>query len=213
MYITRIDAKKSKTGDLEKAVQTLQAGGLVVFPTETAYGLACDATNTAAVRRIFKAKNRALSKPLPVIVASWAMARKYGAFNALSKGLAKTFWPGPLTVVVPAVPGMPKGVVSKDGEIAMRVSSHPIAAALSRRFGKPIVATSANQSGRPERYSVSAVLAELGTGIDVVLDAGRLQKRDPSTLVRCDDEICEIRRAGPIGTARLVRALKKCPRT
>lgn len=212
MFISKVNPKKPETKAIAAAVEALRDGGLVIFPTETAYGIACDATNTTAVKRLFKAKNRDISKTLPVIVSSHAMARKYGAFNALSKGLAKAFWPGPLTVIVPAVPGMPKGIVSKDDEIAMRVSSHRVASALARRLGKPIAATSANPSGKPEKYSVEKVLGGFGVAFDVVLDGGKLKKRKPSTVVRCGDEICEILREGPVEIPALVRALKKCPR-
>lgn len=210
MYITKIDPKKPSKVALKKAVTTLKSGGLVVFPTETAYGLACDAQNASAVRKIFEVKTREAGKPLPLIAGTKAMARKVGFMNAMTKNLSDAFWPGPLTVVIPAVPGLPKGIPNKEGEVAVRVSSDPVASALAKWLGHPIVATSANRSGKGPHYDIPSVIEDLGDMPDVVLDAGKLALRAPSTVVRCGEDECEVLREGPVTLEGLIKALRRC---
>jgi L-threonylcarbamoyladenylate synthase len=200
---------------IKAAVEILKAGGVVVFPTETAYGLAADATNERAVRRVFAIKGRELGKSFPMIAASVAMVEKYAILSPVLRKLVKKQWPGPLTVVasvrvdtntstsvsvsasrsVGANGHSPlrTGVV-RGGTVAVRVSSHPIARELSRRLGRPIVSTSANLSGQPACYSIRAVKKQLGDKPDFYLDTGRLPKRKPSKIVmEQDGEIVVLR--------------------
>ena len=181
---------------LKEAVDILRRGGVVVFPTETSYGLAADATNARAVAKVARLKGRPLDKTFPLIVSSTAMADRFGHLHCLGHRLAKTYWPGALTLVVEARKGagLAKGVIAKDGTIALRVSSDKTAIALSRGLGKPIVSTSANKAGEPAVYDVSAL--DLKT--DAVLDAGRLLKHKPSTIARITEKQIEILRVGSI---------------
>lgn len=172
------------TNDIKKAVEILKAGGVVVFPTETAYGLAADATNEKAVRRVFAIKGRGKEKTFPMIAASTAMVEKYAILSPVLKKNVKNNWPGPLTVIIPthSKNELSKGVV-RGKTIAIRVSSHPIARELSRRLGRPIVSTSANLSEQPACYSIRAAKKQLGDQPDFYLDVGALPKRKPSTIV------------------------------
>jgi L-threonylcarbamoyladenylate synthase len=156
----------------------------VVFPTETAYGLAADATSERAVRRVFAIKGRESRKSLPLIVANLKMAEKYAILSPVLRKLVKNQWPGPLTVVAPARTKnkLSKGVV-RGGTVAVRVSSHPIARELSQRLGRPIVSTSANLSGQPTCYSIRAVKKQLGNKPDFYFDVGYLPKRKPSRII------------------------------
>lgn len=169
---------------VSSAVAILKAGGVVVFPTETSYGLAADATNPKAVARVFAIKGRGWKKSFPLIAADLKMAEKYAFLSPALKKIAKNYWPGPLTIVAPLRRAIkvPSGVV-RDSAVAVRVSSHPTARALARRLGRPIVSTSANLSGRPTCYSVAAVKKQLGHQPDGYLDAGRLPRRKPSTII------------------------------
>lgn len=224
MMITRIDPRRPDAKALQAAVAALRRGGLVVFPTETAYGLACDPASAKAVQRLFSVKERDRSKPLPLIAASMAQVRRVARLAGFSAALAEAFWPGPLSLVLLAKKRASKssgrtemtrifarGVANRDGEIAMRVSPNPVASALARRLGRPVAATSANRSGRPTRYDVPSVLADLGTLPDVVLDAGPLKRTMPSTLVRCQmpdaGGRCDILREGPVSVRAIARAL------
>lgn len=182
--------------EIKEAVKTLRGGGVVLFPTETAYGLAADATNAKAVTKVAKLKGRPKEKTFPLIVSSVAMADRYGHLRCLGRRLAKVYWPGPLTLVVEARKGskLVSGVARDDGTIAVRVSSHPVAQTLSRKLGKPIVSTSANKAGRPVAYRVEDTQIEA----DFTIDSGKLPKRKPSTIARIVNKRIEVLRKGPV---------------
>lgn len=161
-----------------------------MFPTETAYGLAADATNEAAVEKVCKIKGR-IPETLPIIAANREMAQTVGNIPSALRRLADAYWPGPLTLLIPAAHGvLALGIVNND-QVAVRVSSHPIATALSEGLGVPIVSTSANVSGQPTGYSVSDVQAQfLGRPYqpDLYMDIGPLDPSvPPSTIVAVDD--------------------------
>lgn len=223
MIVTRIDPRRPDAKTLRAAVGALRRGGLVVFPTETAYGLACDPASAKAVRRLFSLKKRDRSKPLPLIAASTAQVRRTAKLAGFSAALAEAFWPGPLSLVLLVEKRASKssgrtettrvfahGIANRGGEAAARVSPHPVASALARGLRRPIVATSANRSGQPTLYDVPSVLADLGTIPDVVLDAGPLKRTPPSTIVRCGMDRCEILREGPVSSGAIARALSRC---
>ncbi len=180
--------------ELARAVFTLRNGGVVVFPTETAYGLAANATSARAVERAKAIKGREEWKTPPLIAADLQMVEKYCVISAKLRELTQQFWPGPLTIVA-SIPGLipdysrngglAEGVV-RDGTVAIRVSSHPVAHALTVELGVPIVATSANVAGEPACYSVMDVKAQFATRPlqpDVYLDGGVLESHTPSTIV------------------------------
>ncbi len=171
---------------IDEAIDILRRGGVVVFPTETAYGLAADASNTVAVEKVMALKGRAEGKSFPVIGASSEMVESFAGIPRNLQRLAQAHWPGALTLVLPVVGDLAPGVVS-DGTVAVRVSSHPVAQALSAGLGKPIVSTSANLSGEEVCYSLEDVRAQLGDGPDLYLDGGTLTPELPSTIVATDD--------------------------
>lgn len=181
---------------IKEAVDILEKGGVVAFPTETSYGLAVDATNARAVAKVAKLKGRPAEKTFPLIMASTAMADRYGHLHCLGHRLAKKYWPGALTLVVDARKGsgLAKGVIAKDGTIALRVSSHPVAHELSRGLRKPIVATSANVSGQPAVYRLEL----LSMKVDGRLDVGELPQRSASTIARIADGEVQVLRQGAV---------------
>jgi L-threonylcarbamoyladenylate synthase len=194
MLILRIDPKKPDAAALKKAAAVLKAGGLVVYPTETAYALGCDPKNPKAVKRLFSVKKRDAAKRLPMIAATAAMAMRHLKLDRYGRILARAFWPGPLTIVAP---------------VAMRVSPHPVAAALSRALGRPVASTSANRSGQGTAYDVPSILKDLGASPDLVLDAGPLKKAPVSTIVRPGGGIIEVLRAGAVTEEDLHTALMR----
>jgi len=172
---------------IAQAIAVLKQGGVVVFPTETAYGLAADATNSEAVERVRTVKSRSQEKSFPLIAASREMVERYAGIPRALERLAREHWPGPLTLVLQAMgEGLAPGVV-RDGTVAMRVSSHPVARALSEGLGAPIVATSANRAGEDACYSVACVRQQLGEAPNFYLDAGDLTPQPASTIVAVDD--------------------------
>lgn len=182
---------------IEEAKRLLLRGEVVAFPTETYYGLAADARNESAVAKVFAAKQRASD------VAVALIARDLDAVRALAAGelpvtasdLAAAFWPGPLTIVIRAAASVPAALTAGTGTIGVRVSPHPVAAALAEAF--PITATSANVSGRPALRGAAEVAAEL-PGIALVLDGGETAGGLPSTLIDVTADPPRIVRAGAI---------------
>jgi L-threonylcarbamoyladenylate synthase len=196
-----------------EAVAVLRAGGVVVFPTETAYGLAADATNDRALERLAAIKHREVWKTPPLIVASRAMAERYAELTPALSDLVDKFWPGALTIVVRTkIPPLPEGglggvgvnlseKVIRDSTIALRVSSNQTARALSKNLGAPITSTSANLAGGKECYRVEDARAQFASQIlqpDYYLDVGPLEPHLPSTIVREVDGRMEVLRQGEI---------------
>jgi L-threonylcarbamoyladenylate synthase len=185
---------------VERAVQILTGGGLVAFPTETVYGLGADATNPEAVARIFAAKERPRFNPLIAHMASPEAARREGIFDQNAEALAAGFWPGPLTLVVPTASTCSIGDLARAGldSVALRHPKHRVASDLLTRFGRPVVAPSANRSGRVSPTTAEHVLADLDGRIDAVLDDGMTSVGMESTIVACLDEAPRLLRPGGI---------------
>lgn len=190
-----------KKENLNQVVDLLKEGKVLIFPTETSYGLGCDATNQEAVDKIFKIKNRAKNKPLLVLVSSVAQAKKYLIWNETLDNLSQKYWPGPLTIVGECHKSLAMGVLSSDGTIAVRVSDHPLANMLCKKIGEPLVATSANISGQSEIYSAEEIKEEFSDCVncpDAFLDLGDLPLHPPTTIVSVLDDELKILRQGEI---------------
>jgi L-threonylcarbamoyladenylate synthase len=194
---------------LAEAAEILAKGGLVAFPTETVYGLGADATSDAAVARIYAAKGRPETNPLIAHVACLELARTEGVFSPEATRLALAFWPGPLTLVVPAAKGAAACARARAGRdtIALRVPAHPVALALVAAAGRPIAAPSANRSGRVSPVTAEHVLEDLGDRIDLVLDGGRCPLGVESTIVACFDGPPRLLRSGAVSRAAIEAAL------
>lgn len=178
----------SKQSLIRAAVRILKRGGVAAFPTETMYGLGCDPRQTRAVEKIYAIKGRAWRKPLLLAASSVADARRVAVLDGPAASLGRRYWPGPLTLVLPAKRGAHiDRRVAPHGEVAIRVSSSPFVRVLVRAFGFPLVATSANRSGETECRSgqaVARVFRGRHAAPDVVIDLGSLPRRKPSTLVK-----------------------------
>ena len=184
---------KEKGINIEEISQKLKSGQTIVYPTETCYGLGCDATNGGAVDKIFKIKSRQEDKPVLMIVSDIAMAMEYVEWSERLDKLAKLYWPGAFTVVVRALSdsGLAKGVVAQDGTVAFRVTNHPLSSQLSQSLNKPLVSTSANIASMESPYDIETVLDMFATSDsqpDLVIDAGTLTHKSPSTVVRINED-------------------------
>ncbi len=158
---------------VRRAAEVIRSGGLVAFPTETVYGLGADATSQAAIAKIFKAKGRPVSDPLIVHVAqAGELERIADSVPDSVEPLARAFWPGPLTLVVPRADAIPPAVSAGRDTVAVRVPSHPVALALIREAGVPIAAPSANLFSRPSPTRAEHVLEDLDGRLDLILDGG-----------------------------------------
>jgi L-threonylcarbamoyladenylate synthase len=171
--------------DIAAAAAALREGRLVAFPTETVYGLGADATNDAAVARVYAAKGRPSFNPLIVHVPDAESAFALGDFSAEARQLALALWPGPLSIVVPRKAGCPVSLLASSGldSIAIRVPSHPMALTLLQQAGRPVVAPSANPSGRISPTSAEHVRRHLKDKVAIVLDGGRCKVGVESTVM------------------------------
>ena len=198
-----------------EAARLLRAGQLVAFPTETVYGLGADATDPAAVARIFAAKERPRFNPLIAHLPDLAAARRQGRFDAFAEALAEAFWPGPLTLVVPATDGTTVCDLARAGlpSVALRVPGHPLARDLLAAFGRPLAGPSANRSGRVSPTSADHVRADLDGRIAAVLDGGATRVGVESTVVACLGGAPRLLRPGGITRAALAGVLGREPQT
>ncbi len=160
--------------DLEAAARCLRRGGVVIFPTETFYGLGCLAADAAAVGRIYQLKRRPVQRPLPLLAADAAQAGSVVRLEAAPPELIAGFWPGPLTLLLPARSGLPEPLLSAGGKAAVRVSPHPLAARLAQLAGGVLTASSANLSGRPPARTLEELDPELLSALAESGDAGGL---------------------------------------
>jgi L-threonylcarbamoyladenylate synthase len=169
------------------AARILGQGGLVAFPTETVYGLGADATNAAAIARLYQAKGRPAFNPLIAHVGDIEAARRIARFDAQATALAAAFWPGPLTLVLPKTGDCPVADLATAGleTIAIRVPAHAVARDILRAFGGPVVAPSANLSGHVSPTTAAHVQSDLAGRIDLIVDGGPVEVGVESTIVGC----------------------------
>jgi len=196
--IKTVVVKAGDSHSIARAVAALRRGRIIAYPTETAYGLGCNLDNAKVVSRIYRLKRRPKGKLLSVIVGSAAIAKQHVKLDDRTHKLVRKFMPGPLTLV-----SFSKG----KGSLAWRIPSHWFALELSKRFGKPIISTSANISGRQTPYKIDDVKRTFDGKVDVIIDGGNLPKRTPSTIF--DVNTMKILRKGPIPKSAILAALRK----
>ena len=196
------------TNDVGAALDVLRAGGLVAIPTETVYGLAADAANEAAVRRIFAAKGRPPDHPLIVHVATVSQFDDWAAdVSPSAAALAAACWPGPLTLLVRKAAHVLDVVTGDRGSVGIRVPAHPLTTELLVRFGGGLAAPSANLFGRVSPTTAAHVAADLGDAVDLILDGGPCPVGVESTIVDCTVEPVQVLRPGGIATEEIDRLL------
>jgi L-threonylcarbamoyladenylate synthase len=208
---SKLDSRFRGNG-IKLAVQSLQRGGIVVYPTDTAYGLAVDATNGRAVRKLYQLKGRQFKKPIHVICPINRSISEIVDLNPVARKLMKKFWPGPLTIILPLrAKGKSWQMLSAGmGTLGVRSPDNLIAQMLYKALGRPITTTSANVSGKPNCYAVSAVKRQFAKSKqkpDYYLDGGQLRFNRPSTVVSTINHV-KILREGPISLKQINQALK-----
>lgn len=180
----KVDIENPDLAAVRRAAVELKAGGLVIFPTETVYGLAADALNEDAVRLAYEAKGRPEGQPLPVQIADVEQLTLITArVPDVAAKLIEKYFPGPLTIVLPRSAVLPELVTAGRPSVGVRMPDHPVALALIRQTGGPIIATSANISGKPVPKTADEAVGYLGRSVRVVLDAGPARIGSPSTVV------------------------------
>jgi L-threonylcarbamoyladenylate synthase len=203
-----VSAQTVEIPGLHDAVIALRAGELVVYPTETFYGIAADPFSPSALKKLFAIKDRDPQKPIALIAADAPMAFEVAAdIPTIARRLAMAFWPGPLTIVLLARAGFPAHLVGPDGGVGVRVSPHPVARALSQELGHPITATSANRSGEEPATTLQAARKSLGDKVKVFLEGGTLSASAPSTVIACEAHGFRVIRVGAISEREVAAAL------
>lgn len=191
-----------------QAIEALKRGEVIVFPTETFYGLGADAFDEVAVERVFSLKGRNPENPIPIIIADGEMLKGIVTeILPMAQKLMDRFWPGPLTLVLPAQKGLPAPLLNRDGGIGVRISSHPLATQLTRELGHPITATSANLSGQKPARTLDEAVSYFANQIKIFLDGGRLAGKKGSTVVAVLRDKLRIIREGEISVQELEKAL------
>ncbi len=194
--VLSFDAPKA----VEKAVALLQNGQVIAAPTDTVYGLMCHYANATAIEHLFRVKERPLSKAIPLLLADQEQLALVvqTPIREDAKRLMERFWPGPLTIILPALPHLPLNLTAGKESVAIRIPADPQLRVLIHRTG-PLAATSANLSGRPETHSAKEVLMQLNGRIPLLLDGGSRSRQMASTIVDfSNDSSPRIVRPGPL---------------
>jgi L-threonylcarbamoyladenylate synthase len=193
---------------IDEAVRVLRAGGVVALPTETVYGLAADAANLAAVRRVFTIKGRPPDHPLIVHVPNAQALARYAAGDPPAlRRLAERFWPGPLTAIVRKTDSVSDIVTGGQSTVALRIVDHALTHAILERFGGAVAAPSANRFGRISPTTAQHVRDDLGSEVDLIVDGGPARIGVESTIIDLTGDVPAILRAGVIGPTALGDAL------
>ena len=194
--------------NLSAAVQVLKGGDVIVFPTETLYGLGADALNDAAVEKVFQLKGRDPRNPIPVLVADQEMLHTLVTkIPTVAQKLMDRYWPGPLTLVLPGRKNIPKPLCNPTGGVAVRISSQPIAALLIKGLGRPLTATSANPSGKEPARTLHEAKTYFADRVELFVDGGTLTSKSGSTVVEVIEDNVKVVREGEISASELQRFL------
>lgn len=196
---------------VREAAAAIEAGGVIVYPTDTIYGLGADALSDSAVARIYEIKGRDERKPVHAIVSDMQMAERYAHVNDEARTLAARFLPGPLTLVLKKREGIETGIAKGIDTFGIRIPDNDFCRKLVDAFGGPITTTSANLSGMMPAAPVAGIIEQLdekGRVVNCVIDAGEVKKRIPSTVVDCSGGTAVVLREGAIPAADIEAALR-----
>jgi len=191
---------------LAEAIEVVRRGGLIVYPTDTLYGLGADPLNERAVERVYEAKRRE-AKPLPILVSSRDKVEEVAYVNEEALRLMDLFWPGPLTIILPKKPRLPDLVTAGAKSVGVRIPKHDLAIALIEGCGGVLTGTSANLSGRPPPKTVEEALSQLGESVDLAIDAGPAPIGMPSTVIDLSGDEPAVVREGAVSLEALEEAL------
>ena len=210
MIIVKTLLLKNTEEDIKTAAELLKNGGVVGIPTETVYGLAADALNPEAVKKIYKAKGRPVENPLIVHICDFSDIVRLNLVTKIpdtAKKLADAFWPGPLTMIMPKSDLIPDETSGGHSTVAVRCPSHPVARAIIRAAGVPLAAPSANVSGRPSPSSAKYVFEDMNGKIDMIVDGGQSEVGVESTVVTLAQKPARLLRPGGITAEQLKSVL------
>ncbi|MBD3360572.1 threonylcarbamoyl-AMP synthase [Candidatus Peregrinibacteria bacterium] len=184
---------------LEKAIETLKTGGIVMHPTETCYGFAADIFNEKALKKLYELKGREFNKPVSILVSSFGMANEYGVFSEKAFEIANKYWPGPLSIVVPRTRNLPDHFNPGEKFVSIRFSSNDFCIGMIEEFGRPVTTTSANIAGNEPLYEVDlSQFGKMSDEINLVVNGGEINSVESSTIVKISGDDVEVLRQGEI---------------
>ena len=199
---------------IDRAAEIVKSGGVIVYPTDTSYGLACDPRIPEALERLMAVKRRDRRSGVPLLFNDLKQCELYHDFGSLERVIVRIFWPGLLTLIVDANPDVPEHITADRSTIAIRVPNHVIPRGIAQKIGGPIVGTSANRSGGQTPFDVTVALNQLGEEIDLYIDGGPSQSTASSTVIGVEgtgkDEPLNIKvyREGQLSISKLSESLK-----
>jgi len=203
--VIKINPDRIKGSVLCQAAEVIRRGGVILYPTDTIYGLGCDALNVKAVKRIYKIKHRSENNPALVLVHNKKMLNELvDDITPMANGLMKMFWPGPLTMIFRANRHIHQSLISKDGKIGIRIPNNKFCLKLIAKSGAPLLSTSANISGGKTITTVDTLKKVFASKVDLLLDAGDLESALPSTVVDVSGERLVVIREGAISSNQLL---------
>jgi len=207
--ILKIDPKDPEETDIARAAQFILDGEVIAYPTETIYGLGADVLNKKGVKKIYELKSRDYGLPIAILVSDMTMLKDYVAeIPEQAKVLMRRFWPGPLTILFSVNDKIPQGLLTNTHKIGVRISSHPIAAALVAAVRRPITTTSANLSGFPPSLNVRHVEKYFGQKLPCLIDGGECEPTRGSTVVDVTDESMRIIREGSLPAETVIQCFQ-----
>jgi L-threonylcarbamoyladenylate synthase len=198
----------TKDTQLKKAAKLVKKGGLIIYPTDTVYGLGCDPYNLQAVKKVFEVKGRK-NKPLPVLISSMKKALDLAYFTSEALKIVKKYWPGPLTIVLKRRENAPSFLGGDPSLIGLRIPKHPVALKLIRLCGGSLIGTSANLTGKKPPTTVDEAIKQIGDKVDLIIDGGETAIGLGSTVLDLSTETPKILREGPITKEEISSLLKK----
>lgn len=210
MRIIQINLAGDYSEAVIEAVNVLRAGGTIVFPTDTVYGLGANACDWHSVEQIFRTKQRSLDKPLPIIARNMTWAKELAYIPSKIETILSEIWPGPTTVILQKKKIVPDMTTAGRKTVGIRIPASELADKIMARFGYPLTATSANISGQEPSTKINDVLNQFKDELwkpDLVIDAGNLKKSDPSTIIDLSSSRPKITRIGPIKPGDLKKVL------
>ena len=206
MRVIKIPGADKKAALIEAAGE-IKGGGIVAFPTETFYGLGVIYSDTQALMKLFELKRRPKDKPMPLIIGDVsALAVIASAPEKIAWRIIERFWPGPLTVLLAARPGLPDLITGGSGKVAVRVPGRSFALDLARAVGYPLTATSANISGMPPSENPGDVIGYFGDSINLLIDGGRAPGGKPSTIIDMSQGGISLVRPGAVAYEKILEA-------
>ncbi len=210
MNIIQVDLNKDLDPIINEALSILKSGGTIIYPTDTVYGLGCNALDEFAVRRIFDIKERS-SKPLPILARNMVWVEELAYLNDQHRKMAEKFWPGKFTLVLPKKEIIPAITTTGLPSVGIRIADHVFTDKLLARFGYPLVTTSANISGAAPTGDINTIIREFSHHVprpDLIIDAGVLPKSNTSVIIDCTTDKPKVLRIGPSKPEDLLKLLE-----